>query len=67
MRNVIIAVLWRHPDTGREHELEFGLIWRDSYLFDSVRANLKDIGELPVRVDPDAPEKFPTVDVSAVR
>ena len=66
-RGWALILLWRHPETGKEHELESDLVWRDNYLFDEVRMTLKAVGELPVRVDPSAPEKFHTVDVSALR
>ena len=66
-RGWVLVLAWRHPDTGEEHQLESDLVWRDNYLFDSVRASLKDVGELPVRIDPAAPEQFHLVDVSALK
>lgn len=66
-RGWVLVLVWRHPDTGEEHALESDLVWRDNYVFDSVRANLKDIGELPVRIDPAAPEQFHVVDVSSLK
>lgn len=62
-----VILRWRHPATGKEHQLESDLIWRDNYLFDEVRSSLRNVGELPVRVDPTAPEEFHTVDVSSLR
>lgn len=63
----VVTVVWRDPHTGVEHRLESDLVFQSSGLGDSPRARLLAAGELPIRVDPAAPEKFHNVDTSSLR
>ena len=62
----VVTVIWRDPHTGVEHRLESDLVFQASGLGDSPRARLLAAEELPVRVDPAAPEKFHSVDTSSL-
>ena len=62
-----LTLVWNNPTTGTDHRLQ-ATVWRRRDIADAVtRAELLSAGELPVRVNPKAPEKYHSVDISSVR
>lgn len=51
---------------GTEHRITSDLIWERDVLGYSPRDRLLAVGELPVRVDPRAPERYHSVDTSSL-